>query len=43
MLFDYHAQVRGTNTKALEQLKARLAPHLTHQGIFFARGDEVYM
>ncbi|XP_037087422.1 synaptojanin-1-like [Pollicipes pollicipes] len=43
VLFDYHAQVRGTNTKALEQLKQKLHESLLHQGFFFARGDEVYI
>ncbi|XP_043228770.1 synaptojanin-1-like [Amphibalanus amphitrite] len=43
VLFDYHAQVRGNNTKALETLKRNLQPTLRHQGFFFARGDEVYI
>ena len=43
MLFDYHAQVRGNNTKALEKLKQDLQPTLQHQGFFFARGEEQYM
>ena len=43
VLFDYHAQVRGNNTKALETLKRNLQPTLQHQGFFFTRGDEVYM
>ena len=43
LLFDYHAQVRGGSTRALETLKETLQPTLQHQGFFFARAQDVYM
>lgn len=41
VLFDYHQECRGGNTKSLAKLKAKVEKYMQSFFLFFAKDDEV--
>jgi hypothetical protein len=41
VLFDYHQECRGGNTKNLSKLKAKVEKYMKLFSLFYVKGDEV--